>query len=135
MNESKPKTSNGTVASRYPDWDVETLIEQIWNDLGGRVSPSPIRQVVMEIIPRYESARVQTYVPIFVHRETVERLRVGLAEVAPHTTPGPAQGIPTLPGKNGHLGGGKRAGSPRTRTLTARLGAVLALFGMALTKT
>jgi hypothetical protein len=77
MNGSEPKTGTGTVASSYPDWDVATLLEQIWNDLGGKVSRSTIRQVLAEVIPRYESARVQTFVPIFVHKETVQRLRAG----------------------------------------------------------
>ena len=50
----------------------------IW---GGTVTRSTIRQVLMEIIPKYESARVQTFVPIFVHKETVKRLRTELAEI------------------------------------------------------
>ena len=81
MNESKPKTGTETVASSYPDWDVETLLERIWNYLGGTVSRSTIRQVLAETIPNYESACVQTYVPILVQKETVKRLRAGLAKV------------------------------------------------------
>ena len=77
MNGSKPKTGTETVATSYPDWDVETLVEQIWNDLLGTVTRSSIRQVLTEVIPNYESARVQTFVPIFVHKETVKRLRTG----------------------------------------------------------
>jgi hypothetical protein len=130
MNGSKPKTGTGIVASSYTDWDVGTLIEQIWNDLGGTVSRSTICQVLMEVIPKYESARVQTYVPIFIHKDTVKRLRVGLAEAAPDDTPEPAEGIPTLLGKYGQVGESKRAESPGTRILTARLRAGLALFGM-----
>ena len=75
MNGSKPKTGTETVASSYPDWDVETLLERIWNHLGGTVSRSTVRRVLAEVIPNYESARVQTFVPIFVHKETVKRLR------------------------------------------------------------
>jgi hypothetical protein len=81
MNGSKPKTGNETGASSYPDWDVETLLERIWNHLGGTVSRSTVRRVLAEVIPTYESARIQTYVPIFVHKETVRRLRTGLAKV------------------------------------------------------
>jgi hypothetical protein len=81
MNGSKPKTGTETVASSYPDWDVETLLERIWNHLGGTVSRSTIRQVLAEVLPNYESARVQTFVPIFVHKETVKRLRAGRAAV------------------------------------------------------
>jgi hypothetical protein len=78
MDGSKPKTGTGTVDSSYPDWDVETLLERIWNHLGGTVSWSTVRQVLAEVIPTYESARVQTFVPIFVHKERVKRLRTGL---------------------------------------------------------
>ena len=81
MDESRPETGTGTVASSYPDWDVDSLLERVWDDLGGTVSRSTIHQVLTEVIPNYESARVQTFVPIFVHRETVKRLRAGLAEV------------------------------------------------------
>jgi len=84
MNESKPKTGNETVARSYPDWDVEALLERVWNHLGGTVSRSTIRQVLAEVIPNFESAPIQTFVPIFVHKETVKRLRAGLAEVPPH---------------------------------------------------
>ena len=83
MNGSKPKTGTGTAASSYPDWDVEALLERIWNYLGGTVSRSNIRQVLAEVIPNYESARIQAFVPIFVQKRTVERLRTGLAEVPP----------------------------------------------------
>ena len=64
-----------TMVSPAPNWDVETLLERVWNHLGGTVSRSTIRQVLAEVIPNYESAPIQTFVPIFVHRETVKRLR------------------------------------------------------------
>ena len=73
-----------TMVSPAPNLDVETLLEQIWNHLGGTVSRPTIRQVLAEVIPNYERARIQTFVPIFVHKETVKRLRAGLAEVPPH---------------------------------------------------
>ena len=75
MNGSKPKTGSETAARIYPNLDVESQLERVWNHLGGTVSRSTIRQVLAEVIPNYESARVQTFVPIFVHKETVKRLR------------------------------------------------------------
>lgn len=83
MNEADPKMGTGGIASANRNWDVEALVDQIWNDLDGMVSQLAIRQVLAEIIPKYESAHVQTYVPIFVRKEAVERLRSGLAEVPP----------------------------------------------------
>ena len=84
MNGSKLKTGTETAARSYHDWDVETLLERVWTDLGGTVSRSTIRQVLAEVLPNYESAPIQTFVPIFVHRETVKRLQAGLGEVPPH---------------------------------------------------
>ena len=85
MNEAQPNMGSGAITSADRQPDEESFVEQIWNDLGGMVSRSAIRQVLTEIIPRYESAPVQTYVPIFVRKEAVERLRSGLAEVSPDT--------------------------------------------------
>ena len=83
MDGSEPKTGTGTLAGSYPDWDVQTLLERIWNHLEGTVSRSTVRQVLAEVIPNYESARVLAFVPIFVHKETVKRLQAGLAQVPP----------------------------------------------------
>ena len=80
MNGSKPNTGTETVARSNLDWDVEPLLERVWNHLGGTVSQSTIRQVLAEVLPDYESAPIQTYVHIFVYRETVKRLRAGLVE-------------------------------------------------------
>jgi hypothetical protein len=57
MNGSKPKTGTERVASSYPDWDVETLLERIWNHLGGTVSRSTIRQVLAEVLDHTPGAR------------------------------------------------------------------------------
>ena len=84
MNISKPKTKTEIVARSYPEWDVENLLQRIWNHLEGTVSRSTIRQVLTEVIPIYESAPIQTFVLIFVHKETVERLQAGLAEAPPY---------------------------------------------------
>ena len=82
MNGSKSRNGNSAIASSNPGWDVETLIEQVWNDLGGAVTQSTVRQVLAQVMPRYENARIQTYVPIFLRKETVKRLRAGMAQVA-----------------------------------------------------
>ena len=54
--------------------DLEAIIEQIWNDLAGTASRSDIRSVVIEVAPRYEDARIFTYVPIFMGKEVRRRL-------------------------------------------------------------
>ena len=54
--------------------DLETIIEQIWKDLGGIASRSDVRSVVIEIAPRYADARIFTYVPILMGKEVRSRL-------------------------------------------------------------
>ena len=84
MDGSKPKIGAETVARSYPDRDVDALLERVWTHLGGTVSRSAIRQVLAEVIPNYESAPIQTFVPIFVYKESVKRLQAELAEAPPH---------------------------------------------------
>ena len=57
------------------NWDVDSLTEQILAELNGAVSSSTIQDALSEVLPRYENARIQTFVPIFVRRDVVERLR------------------------------------------------------------
>lgn len=66
---------NGTLVDELLDLDLEPLIEQIWNDLQGTVKRSTIQQELGEVIPAFASARIKTYVPIFIRRNTVRRLR------------------------------------------------------------
>ena len=84
MNNGKPKICNDKKISNNSDWDVEPLIERVWNGFGGMVSRSTINDMITEVMPNYENAPIQTYVPIFVYKETVKRLRAGLVEVPPH---------------------------------------------------
>ena len=58
--------------------DIEAIIEQIWGDLGGVTSHSDIRKALMEVAPKYEDARIKTYVPILLRREVLRRLQGGL---------------------------------------------------------
>lgn len=74
MSESKP------YAGTHPEWDLQLVVEQIWSDLGGAVSRTAIRQEVAEVIPIFADVRITTYVPIFVRRRTVARLRTGSSE-------------------------------------------------------
>ena len=83
MKEIEPTVGTDAFASANRNWDEDALVEQIWNDLEGRATRSAIRQVLAEIVPKYESAPVQTFVPIVVRKEAVDRLRSGLAEISP----------------------------------------------------
>jgi len=83
MNDEQVKQAFGPPIKKDPDWDIETIIEQVWRDLQGRVSRAAIRPVILEIMPKYENARITTYIPILVHRETVDTLRARLDEARP----------------------------------------------------
>ena len=76
MNESDLKSGNNGVNRTQTDWVVDTIVEQIWKDLNGAVPRSVIQDVLVEVVPRYEKARIQTFVPIFIRRDAVQRLRI-----------------------------------------------------------
>jgi hypothetical protein len=75
--DSQWKIDSGVTANHELNWDVEAVVEQIWNDLGGTVTRPAIRKELAKVIPAFQDARVTTYVPIFVRRRTVERLQSG----------------------------------------------------------
>jgi hypothetical protein len=74
-------------AQEHPAGELETLIDQVWNDLQGQVSRATIQQALLEIIPKYQDATVTTFVPLFIRRDAVNTLRATLvrAEVEPAT--------------------------------------------------
>ena len=80
MNDEQARQLYDAPVKRDSDWDIETMIDQVWRQLQGSVSRAAIQAVILEIIPRYENARVTTYVPILVHREAVDTLRTRLDE-------------------------------------------------------
>jgi len=103
MNNEQLKPDHGVPTSEDPDWDVETVIEQVWQDLQGEVNRSAILQVLLKIMPKYENARIATYVPLFVRRQTVAALRSQLDE-AVRVKPIPAAGtLSTDAAPDGHL--------------------------------
>jgi hypothetical protein len=58
----------------------DSLIEQIWQDLGGRVTRERIHQIAAEVEAEFRTATVTSFVPIFVRRRTRERLRMLIGE-------------------------------------------------------
>lgn len=50
------------------------LIEEIWSDLGGRISQEVIRQVVDEIVAEFQDATVKSFIPILLQREARARI-------------------------------------------------------------
>jgi hypothetical protein len=61
---------------KHLDEVLESLIEDIWRDLGGEVTHEQIRQAAREVAAQFQDATVTTFVPIFIRRRTREKLRL-----------------------------------------------------------
>jgi hypothetical protein len=56
------------------EWDPDDLIERTWLEFKGEVPRSRIREVVNELIDRYEDAKVKAFLPILIRRQAIELL-------------------------------------------------------------
>ena len=77
MKDVKPLPAEDALVDGVSQVDIEVITEKIWGDLEGKASRSDIRRVLAEITPAYDDARIKTYVPIFLHRDVVQRLQSG----------------------------------------------------------
>ena len=75
MNKIGPQPAKNAPVDGNSPVDIEAIIEQIWGDLRGATSRSDIRKALMEAAPKYEDARIKTYVPIFLRKEVLRRLQ------------------------------------------------------------
>jgi hypothetical protein len=66
----------------------DSLIEQIWHDLDGKVNREQICQVVTEIAAEFRTATVTTFVPIFIRRQAREKLETRVNESRDSTLDG-----------------------------------------------
>ena len=55
--------------------DLDDLTEKVWRDLQGQVDQSKIRQVLVDLKPKYQEARILSFVPILMRRNAIEILR------------------------------------------------------------
>ena len=67
--------STEAIAGDVSTYVDDLLIEKIWCDLGKRITHEHIRQVALEVAAEFREAKVTTFVPIFIHRLTFDRLR------------------------------------------------------------
>lgn len=63
------------MSGQHSKWDIETIVEQIWRDLNGSFPRAEIHEALKDIIPKYEKARIQTFVPILIRRDAAKRLK------------------------------------------------------------
>ena len=55
--------------------DLDLLTGKIWQDLHGQVPQERVRQVLLDLLPQYQGARIFTFVPILMQRDAIEILR------------------------------------------------------------
>lgn len=96
MNESEMKLAESATVTDQNEWRLETIAEQIWNDMNGTVMLPAIRRVLAEVVPRYEKARIQTFVPLLIRRDVVERLRSMRVSIASQNENETEDGIETV---------------------------------------
>ncbi|HRV92702.1 MAG TPA: hypothetical protein P5526_11105 [Anaerolineae bacterium] len=53
----------------------DQLIEKIWCELGKQNSYEQIHQAALEVAAEFRDAAITTFIPIFIHRRTLEKLR------------------------------------------------------------
>jgi len=89
MNKIEPRPAENTPVDGSSQVDAEAIVGQIWDDLGGAASRSEIRMALTEVAPEYENVRVKTYVPIFLRRDVIQRLKDRLPHSQGATAPEP----------------------------------------------
>jgi hypothetical protein len=55
--------------------DLDLLTGKIWQNLHGQVPRERVRQVLLDLLPKYQDVRILTYVPILLQRNAIEILR------------------------------------------------------------
>lgn len=85
MDESDSMLECMATDDTQAEWDVEMIAERISRSLDGSVSRKKIRTIVEEVMPRYEDARIQTFVPILIQRDVMNEL---FAKHEPTAAPG-----------------------------------------------
>ena len=60
----------------------DSLVENVWHDLNGRLPRERVRCVVNQVARGFQNAAVKTFLPIFIQRRALERLRQEIIEEA-----------------------------------------------------
>ena len=51
--------------------DLEALTDRIWRDLYGHVEQAKVHQVLVDLLPKYQEARIFTFIPILMRRDAI----------------------------------------------------------------
>ena len=55
--------------------DLDKLTGKIWQALHGQVPRERVRQVLLDLLPKYQEARILIYIPILLQRNAIDILR------------------------------------------------------------
>ncbi len=75
--EPGPDMAGETGKSDIINYMNDIVIENIWHELGGRVTYDEIRRAAAEVMDmaEFQNATVTTFLPILIHRRTREKLK------------------------------------------------------------
>ena len=59
----------------------DALVEAIWHELDQQLPRERVRSAVAEVALGFQDATVKTFLPIFVHRRALERLKQEINEI------------------------------------------------------
>jgi hypothetical protein len=80
LNDRSPVDENRLEANHF-NYDIEAIIEQIWHTFKGATSREEIREMIAEAASDYEDVRIRTYVPIFLYKDVMQRLKKGRTDL------------------------------------------------------
>jgi hypothetical protein len=63
------------------DGTYDVIVEEIWQELDKQLPRERVRCVITEIAPGFQDAMVRTFIPIFIHRRALEKLRQEINEI------------------------------------------------------
>ena len=83
MDETRLELDVAATNDARADWTVDTIADRIFRGCNGSVTRETLLQIVKQVAPRYEDARIQTFVPIFIQRDVMNELFTMQETVAP----------------------------------------------------
>ncbi len=55
--------------------DLDGLMKGICRELHDQVDPSVVLQILVDLLPRYQNARIFNFIPVLLRRDALEMLR------------------------------------------------------------
>ena len=74
MSERSSTTSENGVKNKTSTFLSDEFIQGIWVQLAGQFPREHICQIATRVASEFKDARVTTFLPIFIRRQTLERL-------------------------------------------------------------